>query len=96
MVRAKRVFCVVAYDVSDDKRRSKVVKILEKHGVRVNFSVFECILTECKYEKMQQALEKQINMREDRIVYYPVCVNCFTRIVYQPERFRKIKTVEIY
>lgn len=96
MVRAKRVFCVIAYDVSDNKRRTKVVKILEKYGVRVNYSVFECILTEVKYQKMQQALEKQINPREDQIVYYPICVNCFTKIVYQPDRFQKIKMVEVY
>lgn len=25
-------FCVVAYDISDDKRRNKVARILTRHG----------------------------------------------------------------
>jgi CRISPR-associated protein Cas2 len=85
-MKAKRIFCVVAYDVSDDKRRSRVVKILEKYGVRANYSVFECMFTESQYLKVQQMLGDKIDDREDMVIYYPVCVNCFTKIVYQPSR----------
>lgn len=35
----------VAFDVSDDKRRIQLVKILEKFGVRVQYSLFEFWLT---------------------------------------------------
>ncbi len=42
-------FYVVAYDIADDRRRSKVVKVLEAIGHRVNFSVFECMLTDIQY-----------------------------------------------
>lgn len=45
-MRAKKNFIVVAYDVSDDRRRSHVVKLLEKVGIRVNYSVFECMLSD--------------------------------------------------
>jgi len=96
MVRAKRIFCVVAYDVADDKRRSWVVKVLEKYGVRVNFSVFECLFTEGQYRKVQQILENKIDKREDRIVYYPICVTCYTKIVYQPAKAKTIQIVDIY
>jgi CRISPR-associated protein Cas2 len=44
MSRAKRLFCVIAYDIQDDRKRAKVSKLLEKHGYRINFSVFECML----------------------------------------------------
>lgn len=95
MVRAKRQFCVVAYDIKDDRRRNRIVKVLEKYGIRVNFSVFECMFTESQYIKVRQQIEITIDRKEDRIVYYPICVNCFNKIVYQPERHQTIETVQI-
>ena len=49
-MKARKTLCVVAYDISDDKRRLKVVKILEKSGIRINYSVFECMLTRTQLE----------------------------------------------
>jgi CRISPR-associated protein Cas2 len=95
-MRAKRIFCVVAYDIADDRRRSHVVKILEKYGVRVNYSVFECLFTDTQLLKVRQTIQGKINEKEDSIVYYTICVNCFTKIVYQPARKNTAKTVEIY
>ena len=36
---------VVAYDISDDKRRTKIHKILKGFGQWTEFSLFECFLT---------------------------------------------------
>lgn len=83
VMRAKKKFVVVAYDISDDKRRSHVVKILEKVGIRVNYSVFECMLTDVQYQKLQANLLSLIKIREDTIVYYPICIDCYGKIVYQ-------------
>lgn len=95
MVKAKRIFCIVAYDIKNDKRRNKVAKILEKYGVRINFSVFECLFTEVQYSKATQLIENKINKHEDSVVYYPICVNCFTKITYQPKRLKTVETVQI-
>lgn len=95
MVRAKRLFCIVAYDIRDDKRRNKVSKILEKYGVRINFSVFECLFTDSQYIKVRSQIEIKINREEDSLVYYPICVNCFTKIVYQPKRKQSVKVVTV-
>ena len=48
----RKHFYVVTYDIGDDKRRQKVVKLLESIGTRMNFSVFECMLTDVQYRKM--------------------------------------------
>lgn len=85
MARAKKIFCVVAYDISDDRRRNQVVKLLDKYGERVNFSVYECLFTAGRFKQIQEAVLKRINTDEDQVVYYPICVNCYTRIVYQPK-----------
>lgn len=95
MARAKRIFCVVAYDVSDDRRRMRIVKILEKHGVRVNYSVYECMFTSAQFKKVQENVRKKINTNEDSIVFYPICVDCYTRIVYQPDRRQEAEHVVI-
>lgn len=85
-MRAKKIFCVVAYDISDDKRRYKVAKILTRHGKRINNSVFECMFTDAQFKKTEEQLAKLIDRDDDSVVYYPICVDCFTKAVYQPER----------
>jgi CRISPR-associated endonuclease Cas2 len=39
------MFYLVCYDVVLDRRRNKVAHILEGYGLRVQKSVFECVLT---------------------------------------------------
>lgn len=95
VMRAKKNFVVVAYDVSDDRRRSRVVKLLEKVGVRINYSVFECLLTDAQYEKLQNDILSKIKPKEDTVVYYPICVDCYTKIVYQPSIRRKYEKVSV-
>lgn len=81
----KKHFYVVAYDIADTKRRARVVKLLEELGLRVNYSVFECMLTKAQYENMCEQLQKHIIVREDQINIYPICTECFARIVYYPK-----------
>jgi len=69
-------FVVVAYDVSDDKRRLKIAKILEGCGVRKNFSVFECMLSESEVKSMQKKVNKLADSKSDCILYYYLCKAC--------------------
>jgi CRISPR-associated protein Cas2 len=46
MKRATKIFCIVAYDVEDNRQRDKIAKLLEKYGIRINLSVFECMFTD--------------------------------------------------
>lgn len=63
---------LIAFDISDDKQRRRVVKQLEMHGVRIQHSVFEARLTAQTYNKLQRKLKKQIS-DGDRIHYLPLC-----------------------
>ena len=85
----KKHFYVVTYDISDDKRRLKVVKHLEAIGTRMNYSVFECMLTDIQYRTMCKHLEKLIVRREDWINIYPLCAECYARISYIPDLRKK-------
>lgn len=59
------------------------------------YAIFECMFTDRQFQKIQINLERWINRRYDTVVYYPMCINCYTRIIYQPIRKKIIKTVEI-
>lgn len=69
-------FMVVAYDIADNRRRQKIAKVLEQHGMRCNESVFECLLTDAKIKKMQAQILKLADKSEDIILYYYLCLPC--------------------
>jgi len=73
------MFVVVSYDVTDDKRRRKVMKAMEGFGQRVQYSVFECHLEPRDIARMHQKLRKLINLREDDIRFYLLCDACAPR-----------------
>lgn len=49
---------VAVYDISDDRERRTVSKILEGFGMRVQESVFECLLTSRLKSALKYRLEK--------------------------------------
>jgi CRISPR-associated protein Cas2 len=66
------MFWIVSYDIPNDKRRSKVAKILEGYGRRAQYSVFECEIDDEKREKLERALQREIDAEEDDIRFYPM------------------------
>lgn len=95
-MKASKIFIVIAYDISDDKRRYRIVKILKQYGVAINMSVYECMLTKSQLEKLMLRLERIIDLQTDKIVYYLLCIDCFSKITYQPDKVkRKIEISKI-
>ncbi|BAZ29225.1 hypothetical protein NIES4074_16640 [Cylindrospermum sp. NIES-4074] len=43
------MFIVVSYDISEDKRRTKIHSVLKGYGQWMQYSVFECDLTPTQY-----------------------------------------------
>ena len=64
------MFVVVSYDISDNKRRTKVMKALENFGAHVQYSVFECDLKEPAYKRMRERLKKLIAPKHDNVRFY--------------------------
>lgn len=73
-------YIVVAYDISDDKRRDKICDILSGYGKRVNYSVFECFLTEREIERLKSRIKKHFKRGEDSILYYYLCKDCLEKV----------------
>jgi CRISPR-associated protein Cas2 len=70
---------VVAYDISDDRRRTRIHKLLCGYGDWTQYSLFECWLTK------QQRLELHVKMKKllqqgDSVRLYPLCRSCVARV----------------
>ena len=65
------LFYVVVYDIPCDKRRKKISDLLEGCGQRVQYSVFECVLTSAKYDELRQRLRPKVKS-EDSVRFYPL------------------------
>eukprot|EP00831_Metopus_contortus_P014675 TRINITY_DN1607_c0_g1_i4.p2 TRINITY_DN1607_c0_g1~~TRINITY_DN1607_c0_g1_i4.p2 ORF type:complete len:104 (-),score=21.94 TRINITY_DN1607_c0_g1_i4:242-553(-) len=69
-----------AYEIADSKRLRKVAMICLDFGVRVEYSVFECDLSEEMFSIMWTRLSEVIEPDEDRILAYRVCGSCVSGI----------------
>ena len=69
-------FYIVAYDMSSDKRRNKVHKILSGFGQWTQFSLFELFITDKELVLLQNKLEKVLNAEKDSVRFYPLCAAC--------------------
>jgi CRISPR-associated protein Cas2 len=73
-------FILIVYDISNDKRRTKLHNALLDYGTPVQYSVFECHLDRKQLAKMKKAVAKAIRKRKDNVRYYFLCADCEKRI----------------
>jgi len=79
------VLYVVCYDISDDKTRNLMSERLLDFGVRIQESVFECVLDEEAEERMVEHLDKVPLADTDRVRIYRICQNCVDTVrIYGP------------
>ena len=73
-------FYIVAYDLSSDKRRNKVHKILSGFGQWTQYSLFELFVTDKELVLLQNKLEKVLNAEQDSVRFYPLCAACLKSV----------------
>ncbi len=71
---------VVAYDIPCNKRRQRVSDLLEGYGRRVQYSVFECLLSAAKYDELRKRLRKRVNLDEDSVRFYPLSGHTLSQV----------------
>lgn len=67
------MFVVVAYDIAHDKRRLRVMKMMQGYGEHVQESVFECDLETATYREMIKRLKQLTNAQQDNVRIYHLC-----------------------
>jgi CRISPR-associated protein Cas2 len=71
---------VVAYDIPDDKRRTKIHKVLLGFGKWTQYSLFECFLSRRDLILLQSKLIEHLMAREDSVRFYPLCASCVSKV----------------
>lgn len=77
----QRYFYLIAYDLSNNKRRLKLSKLLESLGMRVQGSVFEGWLTGPELDRLVKLGKPLIHQGEDSLRIYPVCRACHEKMI---------------
>ncbi|MGN0291927.1 MAG: CRISPR-associated endonuclease Cas2 [Lachnospiraceae bacterium] len=68
---------IISYDISNDKIRGKIAKELLNYGRRVQYSVFECYISEKQYKYLYEKLVILMqNVKEGNIRIYNLCAKC--------------------
>jgi CRISPR-associated protein Cas2 len=74
------MFMTISYDISEDKRRTKIHKLLKSYGQWMQYSVFECDVTDAQYAKLRARLSQMIKPEEDSIRFYFLCACCQRKV----------------
>lgn len=75
-----RQYVVVAYDIADDRRRTRLFDTLSALGWHKQLSVFECYTTPERLLVARDAVEQIIDKEEDTVIYYHLCEACRKKI----------------
>ncbi|MCI0396700.1 MAG: CRISPR-associated endonuclease Cas2 [Chloroflexi bacterium] len=67
---------LIAYDIPNDRRRTRVHKILSGFGQWTQYSIFECFLTDKELVALHGRLDKVLNPTQDNVRFYHVCHAC--------------------
>lgn len=70
---------VVAYDIPDDRRRTRVHKLLSGFGQWTQYSLFECHLTAKEVLLLRSRLARLL-AAEDHVRIYFLCDGCLGRV----------------
>jgi CRISPR-associated protein Cas2 len=69
---------VVAYDIEEDRVRTRIAAVLGSYGSRVQKSVFECNLEPEALEKLTQRLTEELALAPGGGVrIYRLCADCY-------------------
>ena len=60
---------LVCYDISDDVRRSRVLKTMKGFGDHLQYSVFECQLNATDLTRCRHALSQAIHHKDDQVLF---------------------------
>jgi len=84
------------YDITENKRRIQISKALEKFGIRVQKSIFQCDISSTKAEEIKKALLGKIEEKEDSLLFFPLCEACGNKaILLGNKQLLQIETFEI-
>lgn len=83
---------VIAYDISDNKKRLKLFSYLKEKGINSQKSIFECEMEQNTLNdtyRFSQSLELDMS---DSVIFYPLCKRCTHHVAILGQGLELIKT----
>ena len=71
---------IVAYDISDDRRRARVAAVLQAYGDRIQRSVFVCTLEAGLLAEVRARMAEIINPDTDSVYVFRQCAACWEAV----------------
>ncbi len=73
---------VAAYDLSDDRQRYRLEKLLSSQGTRTQFSVFELWHSDREHQRLRTMLANNIRLvaETDSLRWYGLCNRCQSHV----------------
>jgi CRISPR-associated protein Cas2 len=84
MSERRRVW--IAYDIREPKRWRRVYRIVKGYGGRLQFSVFECLLSETQLAELREKLDPILDHAKDRLMIARLCPPCGEGVEFWGER----------
>jgi CRISPR-associated protein Cas2 len=72
---------VVAYDISEDRRRARVAATIQQWGDRVQRSVFVCTLDHTQLAELTDRVKEIINPDTDSVYVFRQCAACWHDVI---------------
>jgi CRISPR-associated protein Cas2 len=66
---------LIIYDISSNKRRTKMAKLLESYGFRVQRSAFEAVVSMPEYLKLLKRIDRLVDEQNDYVRVYRLTGN---------------------
>ena len=85
------MFIMVVYDISDNKKRTRLHKTLRRYGDSVQYSAFECIISEEQFRQMRKEVEIVLGEEARGVRYYDICEECHRKV----KTFGRAKTTSL-
>jgi len=70
---------LIAYDISSDRRRTKIAEILDDYGARRQLSVFEVNVSGESYAEMRKRILSIADADRDEITSWTICSDCISK-----------------
>ncbi len=82
IIGMEKMTYLISYDIEEDRTRTKLSKLLQGYGVRIQYSVFECSLTDARFQKLYGEILKLTTEKcAGSVRFYPLCKNCMEKIM---------------
>ncbi len=76
----------IAYDIREPKRWRQVYRVVKGYGGRLQFSVFECLLSETQLAELREKLDPLLDHAADRLMIARLCPACAQAVEFWGEK----------